>query len=258
MDYNLTLVQSWKIAKPTVVSIAIEQQLENGKVNYIALGSGVVIHPYGHIVTARHIFIKGLSRFGVEIGKIGRITTKELPKGLDLVVTFMPEDRGDNWLLPSMSILRVVFHPDLDIAYVESNTLGKEVKYLKPSNMLDLNEGDLVATGGFPLRNKQNPSVFPNLFSGVISCIHYRGKNLIDNLTLDIGIHKGNSGGPVFLQRTGELIGIVNSYRIKPLDPMTEGMDPSEYVGTWTNIVTATPVNLIMDYFNPLIGGTKK
>ncbi len=111
-------------------------------------------------------------------------------------------------------------------------------------------EGDDVATSGFLLRGWYDKSIVPNLFSGIVSQVrsqYLEGKGWkINQLILDMSIHPGNSGGPVFDAKTGVLLGIVSAQRLRPLNlyetinKVLAG-DNDHSIQTWTNIVECIP-----------------
>jgi S1-C subfamily serine protease len=86
------------------------------------------------------------------------------------------------------------------------------------------------------------------LFSGIVSHVDERyiegtGWNKT-NLVLDISVHPGNSGGPVFKSDTGEVIGIISNQRLR--ETAVQNSDSSQGIaGIWTNITNCVPWNQI-------------
>ena len=86
---------------------------------------------------------------------------------------------------------------------------------------MEVEEGHPIAALGYPLRSTGNLFASPDLFSGIVSRIEsvyfkdigWRTKSL----QLDLSIHPGNSGGPVFCSETGRLLGIVSAQRLRDL-----------------------------------------
>jgi len=110
--------------------------------------------------------------------------------------------------LKKIKATRFVDLRDLDLAIIKVETKLKPVKI---GTFEDIKVGSEVAFSGYPL----NDPVAQLTHKGIIS---FRGayKN-IPLITVNSFVNKGNSGGPLFLSDTGEVIGVVNAREYKPL-----------------------------------------
>ncbi len=142
------------------------------------LGSGVVIDPRGHVLTAAHV-----------VQTVDEIT-----------VEFM----GGH-----VSAARVVgSEPEADVALLELESVppGMHVAVLGDSDAVEV--GDQIFVVGAPY------GIGHTLTVGHISARHkpntvYSGMALAEFLQTDAAINHGNSGGPMFSLR-GEIVGIVS------------------------------------------------
>lgn len=144
--------------------------------------------------------------------------------------------------------------PTKDVALLQIRPMKGGWPSFKLATNWTLDEGDEVATAGFPLRTWENSNVTPHLFSGVVSQIS--GKFVKDqffasDLVVDISVHPGNSGGPVFNVDTGQLVGIISSQTLRALD-LVPALTLSESLNSessttqveervWTNITHCVP-----------------
>jgi S1-C subfamily serine protease len=110
--------------------------------------------------------------------------------------------------LKSIRASRYKDMPDLDLAIIKVETKLKPVKIGK---LGDIRVGSKVAFSGYPLNNP----VVQITHEGIISFLGaYKNIPLI---TVNSFVNKGNSGGPLFLSDTGEVIGVINAREYKPL-----------------------------------------
>jgi len=156
-------------------------ELPQREYKQIGLGSGVIIHPDGYILTNEHV-IAGADKI-----------TVYLPDGRE----FKAEVRGKD--------------PRSDLAVIKINASNLPVAALGDSERIKIGQW-VVAIGnpfGFALQNTE-----PTVTAGVISALHrslgrslQRDKDYNDLIQTDAAINPGNSGGPL-VNLKGEVIGI--------------------------------------------------
>ena len=155
------------------------------------VGSGVVVHPDGYILTNSHV-IAG--------GKAKRIN-----------VLFENGDKISG---------EVLWHdPALDLAIVKVNKKGLDTAGLGDSDSLEV--GQLAVAIGNPLGLDFQRTVTSGVVSGLNRSVRVNQYNVIEDLIqTDASINPGNSGGPL-LNNKGEVIGI-NTVKIS--SQMGEGL----------------------------------
>lgn len=225
--------------RKSIVAIGILDQKENALTNY---GTGVCVDPTGVIATSKSV--------------------------IDSLKKDLPKDRY--WISFANRIeekLEVDFYQNVKSAYVENYDL--ELVRLPPKQEQPLSypaiklpeipigpfemdkAGQRIAASGYPFGILKTTSLFPSLFSGVISRVDSRktekGVWTIDNLVMDVKIHKGNWGGPVFDSITGELLGIITSQEFRRAiigDSVTT--QNIENLKVWTNLVNCIPWTIVV------------
>lgn len=153
-------------------------------------GTGFAINNKGIIITAKHV-IDGKSE-----------------------IKIIKEDGTDGG-----KVLETRLNAALDVGIIKINqsTIGLKLANKK------IKVGTEVAFIGYPLQFD-----YPIIHTGIISSI--RTKKLstsIDVYTINSFVNKGNSGGPVFLKDTGEIIGLINARENSPIPHF-------EYIGNIT------------------------
>jgi len=152
------------------------------------VGTGFCVRRDGYLITAKHIVEGGDVRVGVFYkGEYISVTAKVI--GEDKVA--------------DIAVIKI----DRDIPPIRMNLSARKA-------------GEMVAATGFPFGPTIDRYFVPSTSSGIISCIRpfVGGEKHYGLLQLDMIIEKGNSGGPVFLPNSGEVIGVVTS-NLVPLDP---------------------------------------
>ncbi|MDD5699782.1 MAG: serine protease [Candidatus Nanoarchaeia archaeon] len=152
--------------------------------SYVKTGSGFLIDPKGYIVTARHV-ISGFKNGKVVFIEDGNIV-KEFP------------------------IIASADQLDLDIAILKINS-EEDLPYLNLADEEEIIIGRKVSFVGFPYGDP-NKKILKLFSQGVIS-----GKDLstfggfeVPVVFINAFVNPGNSGGPVFLDNNGHVVGIVN------------------------------------------------
>jgi S1-C subfamily serine protease len=239
----MSLSETYRKVRPACVAIALEKK-DGDNVNFISFGSGACIDKSGIIITAKHV----VTGYYEEI-KGEKTSTDKAPSDPDFLVIFsrMGAKRYEAFFSHPQTIM---FDAENDVALMKIPEIQRGWPCMTIPTSWKTQEGDDVATSGFPLRGWYDRSIVPNLFSGIVSQIqgqYLEGKGWkINQLILDISIHPGNSGGPVFDKDTGELIGIVSAQRLRSLNlsqsinnALAGNIDYS--INTWTNIVECVP-----------------
>jgi S1-C subfamily serine protease/SpoVK/Ycf46/Vps4 family AAA+-type ATPase len=139
-------------------------------------GTGFLIGSSGHILTAYHV-IEGARSIGFRLNgtpDLQKISYLDGDKGLDLAILRI---EGDNW--PYVKLAKPGYEVGLGtqlglLGYPMGESLGEEVTYTA---------GALSSVRRTPFRTF---------------------------LQIDVSAYKGNSGGPVFINATGEVIGILS------------------------------------------------
>jgi len=195
------IVRAVRKARPAVVNISTEKLVTTRwgafgrdifedifpspfrrKVPVQSLGSGVLVHPEGFLVTNAHV-----------IRRAQKIT-----------VTLADKSR-----LPAKIISADPTH-DLAVLKIEPPK-GKELAYLPPGRSDDLMVGETVVAIGNPLGFSH--SVTSGIISAVDRTLEFEGGVKYGGLIqTDTPINSGNSGGPL-LNIRGELIGINTAIR---------------------------------------------
>lgn len=140
-------------------------------------GTGFIVSPYGHLLTAYHV-VEGSKSIQFRINgsrEFHEVTYLDGDKDADLVVLKL---EGDDW--PFTPIVQQGYELSRGTAlgllgYPMGESLGTEVTYTS---------GDLSSTR----RSAAGVRVFQ----------------------IDVSAYSGNSGGPVFLSQTGEAIGVLS------------------------------------------------
>ena len=155
------------------------------------IGSGVVVHPDGYILTNSHV---------IADGKAKRIN-----------VLF---ENGDK------VVGKVLWNdPALDLAIVKVDKRGLDIADLGDSDSLEV--GQLAVAIGNPLGLDFQRTVTSGVISGLNRSVRVNQYNVIEDLIqTDASINPGNSGGPL-LNSKGEVIGI-NTVKIS--SQMGEGL----------------------------------
>lgn len=148
------------------------------------LGSGVIVHSDGYILTNAHVVDNGNAR--------------------EIKVLF---DNGDK--VPG----RVLWNdPAIDLAIVKVDITNLPVAELGDSENLEV--GEIAIAIGNPLGLEFERTVTSGIISGLHRSVRMDQTTIIDDLIqTDASINPGNSGGPL-LNKRGEVVGI-NTAKIK-------------------------------------------
>lgn len=142
------------------------------------IGSGVVVHPDGYILTNSHVVADG--------------------KAKSINVLFENGDKVSGKILWN--------DPALDLAVVKVEKKGLDTADLGDSDSLEV--GQLAVAIGNPLGLEFQRTVTSGVISGLNRSVRVNQYNVIEDLIqTDASINPGNSGGPL-LNSKGEVIGI--------------------------------------------------
>jgi S1-C subfamily serine protease len=230
------------------VGIAIQIPTSTG-VRFVCFGSGVNVHPSGAVVTAKHVVTSYFENIKKEVVDFSR------PVDIDFHVLFSFQ-ADTEWRMWVAKPIGIALLEKVDVAVLKLSPKPDGWATFDLPKDWDVCEGDSIATVGYPLRSYVNTNAFPNLFTGTISQIaaNYdkdRKGWLCEKITMDMCIHPGNSGGPVFNAETGTLIGIVEAQELRPsqiaeqIACVTNNSKISDKMAAqvWTNISYCVPVS---------------
>ncbi|WP_422486617.1 serine protease HtrA [Gudongella sp. DL1XJH-153] len=148
------------------------------------VGSGVIVHRDGYILTNSHVVADGEAK--------------------EITVKFEDGEKSEGVVLWNDSFL------DLAVVKVERNNLP--VAVLGDSDRLTV--GELAVAIGNPLGLEFERTVTSGIISGLNRSVRVDSSNIIEDLIqTDASINPGNSGGPL-LNSNGEVVGI-NTAKIK-------------------------------------------
>jgi len=120
------------------------------------------------------------------------------------------------------SVVDIKNDPNTDFALFKTNLSIPSVNLIENDGAL---LGAKIGFIGFPLNE-----VTPILHDGIVSSIRNQPNGFFW-YTINSFINRGNSGGPVFLSDTGEVIGIVSSRQNEPINIPQLNADQSEFTG---------------------------
>ena len=204
-DYGTNLVETIKKVKPSIIAIGTFHPLSRPAVNFY--GTGFVFSKNGYAITAEHV--------------LNAINGKG---DIDNLCVFFPEE-GNSKKVRAKVVTRNIKY-DLAIIKLE----GRGFNHVNLGDSSKIEEGQPIALCGYPY----GPvfGLHPTTHTGIISnispmAIPVQNMSLLSNkmitalrdpyiiFQLDCTAFPGNSGGPLFLPETGDVIGVLNSAFIK-------------------------------------------
>lgn len=239
--------------KPAVVAITrIDEQSDKP---FRIFGSGFCVDPDGIIVTARHIITGYYEKvMKAPMPKHHNEVQKPIEKPDFSIVFFRKEN--DKYGAVYSKPMEYIFplegdHPEDDVAILRMPKCppmwGSSWPCLELGDLRSVREGDDVATCGYPLKWEPVGSTLPDLSRGIISRIDEKvekdKKWEVTKLVLDINVNPGNSGGPVFSTRSGKVLGLVSSERLRDPDRVAPQIRGPFRIPT--GIVYCIPLGLI-------------
>lgn len=165
-------------------------------------GSGVIVTPQGHMLTAAHLFF---------VGRSSTVTVCQYNNVCDEAELLFRDDRKD------LALLKI--------------PTKKPLPFVQVADPRDLKVGQEVVVIGNPLGFEWSVS------HGVISALNRDDEDMYNMTQSDAAMNPGNSGGPVF-NMDGELIGI-NSRIYPPINaPVFTGLGFSVSCGQVREFLT--------------------
>ncbi len=227
-NHGASLVDTLKKVKPAIIAVGTYHPLSKPAVKFF--GTGFVCSNNGYAITAEHVIsaikekdnINNLSVFFPETGSSRKIRAK-------IVIESSKHD---------LSVIKLV---------------GNDFNYVNLGDSSKVEEGQSIALCGYPY----GPvfGLYPATHTGIISnispmAIPVQNTSQLTNrmitalkdpytiFQLDCTAFPGNSGGPLFLPETGEVIGVLNSGFIKTT---------KENKQVSTGISYAIPINYVKE-----------
>lgn len=246
----MKLSETYSKVRSACAGIAIEVNDEKSR-KYISIGSGACVHPSGIVVTAKHV----ITSYYREV-KGEQLSEEAIMSDPDFRIIFA--NRGTNhYIMRDCKPISIFMSEDTDVALIKIQEIDEGWPSFELPSTWDINEGDEIATAGYPLRDINDAAALPNLFSGIVSRFDGKyddkGNYVPENLLLDLSIHPGNSGGPVFEMSTGKLIGIIEAQKLRSADILSminklkqnsneeDTNNPDDSINVWTNIAYCVP-----------------
>lgn len=186
------IVEVVRAVGPTVVNLYADLEIQGGLFGPQeggSLGSGVIVHPAGLVVTNAHV-ITGNSRTA---------------RPTKVTVSYRADWTGNRVEMEQHPARIIGFDRTNDLALLQIVSPGP-FPYAKLGTSADLMIGETVVAVGNPLGREGSVT------HGIISATHRRlesptGEAFDDLIQTDAPLNSGNSGGPLF-NILGELVGI--------------------------------------------------
>jgi S1-C subfamily serine protease len=235
-----------------------------GGYKFLCFGSGACVDESGLVVTAKHVIAYYYSEFkNEELGVSG----KSVPE-FEVIFTFRSED-GWRMAYARPDMIWLKDNCDIAILRIPARKQGWPSFSFPTKERAFIEEGESVATYGYPLRRLDNLSAFPNLLAGIVSHVEMHPDSnpsqwRLDEIIVDLSAHTGNSGGPVFRSDSGELIGVISSHQVSPTRVEEQPTDVSEdhairdstkLVNVWTNLTKCVPFTCFASTVEDLLAG---
>jgi serine protease Do len=230
-DYNL--VETIKKVKPSIIAIGTYHPRSRPAVRFY--GTGFVFSKKGYAITAEHV-ISAINKNG--------------DKGN--LYAFFP-DTGNSKKYRARVLSKNIKY---DLAIIKLD--GSGFDHVRLGNSSNVEEGQSIAICGYPY----GPvfGLFPTTQMGIISnispmAIPVNRSSLLSNkmitalkdpyiiFQLDCTAFPGNSGGPLFLPETGDIVGVLNSGFVRTT---------KENKQISTGISYAIPINYVKELIDEL------
>ncbi len=251
----MTLAEVCRLVKPAVVAIG-RTEIDDSPV---IIGTGFNADPSGIVITCRHVIegllLEKLPDLVVPPGKrFGRADVR----GHRMFVMFHHVE-GDEIAVEGVPVLCSVGPKNQDAAVIMLPREGTIYPSLEVGDSDHVLEGEAVATCGFPLRlalREDSISGTSSFQAGIISAVlahpDLAPKHRI-SFQLDMVVNPGNSGGPVFRQESGEVVGIVQSQLLTE-KVLTEKVPTglSYAVPIPTGLAYAVPINVVKPFLQKI------
>ena len=263
----MILAEIFKRVKPATVAIGTRIQ---GKP--VVIGTGFNVDPSGIVVTCKHVvegFLlshKNFPQYSIPPGEtFGRIIIKTLE-----TFAIFTKVAGDQIEVEGISPFFIGGPHTRDVAVMKLHRSGKPYPYIDLADSDEVQEGDAVATCGFPLGLAIGQGAISGTSSfqaGIVSAVlpHQEvPKHLRIALQLDMTVNPGNSGGPLFLQSTGAVVGILSAALTNALEIVEENQNEEQRskastasVSVPTGLSYAVPINIVKNWIGRLTDMTE-
>jgi S1-C subfamily serine protease len=199
--------------KPAVVAIALTKCIDNAFPTII--GTGFFIREDGIILTNRHVLdaINDLEEVTAGASPFEQATVLMFIQS-EKMMRILPLEIDKFWLVEQTLPAETVYYgkaPDIAVIVLKNVRSCPTVRIYSGEYC----EGEAVAVSGFPMGTETLKApgyihqLTPTLKTGVIGGILPFKCKTPHALLLDMMVQGGSSGSPVFLQSTGEIMGIV-------------------------------------------------
>jgi len=219
------LANTYRRVRPACVAIALADE-DNKHIRFRIFGSGVCIDSSGIVVTARHVVTEYYRIFEEQAipqrpEEVSKDFTPATPRFLIVFFRRAKTKFEAFYVRPGfMMHLLEKTDPNADVAVIR---IPKPTDGFWPSVPLAaltrrLQEGEEVATVGYPLCFNPIGLSWPSLSKGIVSMVEgqfKKGGLITVDVRLDLTVNPGNSGGPVFDPVTGEVLGIVRAEGVR-------------------------------------------
>jgi len=247
--------------KTATVAVALLNE-EDDKNPFIIIGTGFCVHNEGIIITCRHV----VSAFTdeIEFNKLINQTNleeqnlwKELKGSVPHVIFFNSSLPGQLLAFPvrvNFSICKTDY--DLGVMRLDKHeAFSKGFPVLEIEPYENIKEATEIALCGFPLGNylqQQIGTITSSFTRGIISSIIPAPSaplEFLKGFQLNITATRGNSGGPVFIQDSGKVFGILQGGVLANDGSILQGIAKAEpiyplYDDTIDKILNASPQDL--------------
>ncbi len=230
-DYDL--IATIKKVKPSTIAIGSYNPRSRPAVNFY--GTGFVFSKNGYAITAEHV-INEINKKGDE----------------DNLYAFFPDVETSKKFRARVLAKNIKY----DLAIIKLD--GSGFNHVKLGNSSRIKEGQSIAICGYPYGPVLG--LYPTTQTGIISnispmAIPVQRSSLLSNkmikalkdpytiFQLDCTAFPGNSGGPLFLPETGEIIGVLNSGFVRVT---------KENKQISTGISYAIPINYVKELIDAL------
>jgi hypothetical protein len=219
-----TTAECIKELKKSVYSIARGRPLNSEKpneINWLTIGTGFIVAP-NRFITACHVINNAHTSNELQHHKTGDIyyLLRHDDEGKWHCNFFTPELNKSLFLYPIID-LAVIYLQDTfyqhgalkeDFIRIDQNfhLIGSEVAVLGyPLCKIEFTGGDIL--------KPKAENILLRADTGIINC-RYQTAADIFNYEFTIAFNPGNSGGPIFDVKTGQLVSIVHGYRTIPIN----------------------------------------
>ena len=256
------LAEIFKQVKPATVAIGTRI---HGKP--VVIGTGFNVDPSGIVVTCKHVvegFLLGHKNFPKSPIPPGEKYGHMIMKTLETFAIFT-KVTGDEIEVEGISPFFIGGPHARDVAIMKLPPCDKPYPYVDLADSDEVQEGDAVATCGFPLGLAIEHGAISGTSSfqaGIISAVlpHQEvPQHLRVALQLDMTVNPGNSGGPLFLQSSGAVVGILSAALTNALAVVEENQNEEQKskastgsVSVPTGLSYAVPINIVKNWIGRL------